>query len=97
MPFLESFGLPMPKAGHCRSAIILCWVIISRPQMYVITIWLGLQHLVIFFMLYGMHTCRVLFTYGRTTELVNSLISKANNSPALGSGPWAEVKEKMEI
>lgn len=38
----------------------------------------------------------MLFIYGRTIELVNFVSLKENKSPALGSGPWAELKEKWK-
>lgn len=50
-----------------------------------------------FSMLCGIQAHRVCFMCGGTIELVNSVISNKNRSPALGLGPWAEVKEKMEV
>lgn len=47
-------------------------------------------------MLCGMHTYRALFIHGRRLGLVNSVSLKENNLPALGSGPWAEVKGENE-
>lgn len=86
----------MPKAGHCRKAIILCQVIVQGLSCWLFQ-FAGSVACCDFFMPHGVHTCRVLFIYSTIIELIDFVILKENKSPSLSSGPWGEVKEKMEV